>query len=437
MSEERHKMAGNTATTTSSEFENDQDILLVNEQLVMSSIHLLELAEGASDARRYLKELVYGLGAAICEVEAATGRCTFLSSESEIFLGRPADEWLNTPNFLIEIVHASERHLAPTFLPSPFDNQRILDYDFRALSDDDSVVYMRNIVRHLPTTQENPELLRCIFVDVTAEKATAKLLEDAYSREHAIAEALQRSVLTMPPASLFPGLLVNSLYRPASDESSVGGDFSDAFAFDHGLVALVLGDVMGHGLTAARFTGELKYALRGFTREHVAPGRILAQMNRYLCEVYRLHRQGLDYEGTESPLCLLIVVINPNTGEGSAAAAGMEHPLIVRSNGQVEEVEAGGMLLGVLGTFDYDQVSFKLEAGDSLIMTTDGVTEARHNGVFLGYEGLKLLANNGPNEGELVELGKSIVEGAVNFAGGTLNDDICLLLTRRVSTVAA
>ena len=407
------------------------EMVAINEKLVIAGIRHQELAEAASRTEQRLRDLVHGLDAVICEVDVRTGQPIFLSLRAETFLGHPLDRWKAQPDFLTEIIHPSDRERATAPFPTFVQEGRDYEYEFRALSMDADPIWMRNIVRLVHDAEGNPVLLRCVMVDVTARRRAAQALETAHARERVIAEALQRSLLFMPPEDAFPGLAVKTLYKAATDESLVGGDFWDTFACDHGNVALVLGDVMGHGLPAAVFTAELKYALRGFVREHIYPARILAQMNAYLCESHRLYGEGLNEEGDEAPVCLTLVIVNTATGMGAVAAGGMEPPLLVRQDGQMQELKASGMLLGFNLGAEYAETPFHLDPGDLLVLTTDGVTEARHGKQFLGYEGLMRLAQERRSLGTLEQMGRTILEGARAFGGGTFRDDACILLARR------
>jgi len=286
-------------------------------------------------------------------------------------------------------------------------------------------------------------MLRCVIVDVTAQKLSVQLLEqthqaleEAYARERMVSGTLQRSLLFMPPEYSFPGLAVRTIHESASDESLAGGDFWDTFACDHGNVAFVLGDVMGHGLPAAVFTAELKYTLRGFIREHVTPGRILTQMNSYLCETHRLFTEGLNEQGDDSPICMTLAIISTETGQGAIAGAGMEPPLRVGHDGRMEEIKVNGMLLGIQPDLEYVETPFELALGDWLILTTDGITEARQGKQFLGQQGVMGLIRDGRSQGmfertSIEQLGQAILEGAKAFSGGRLRDDACVLLARR------
>ncbi len=396
----------------------DAEMLAINERLVITGVRQQEYAEAAQRAEQRLRDLVHGLDAVICEVDTRNGPPAFLSLRAETFLGYPLDRWYAQPDFLAEIIHPSDRERATALFRAFVQEGHDYEYEFRALSSDTDWVWMRNIVRPVRDAAGKVEMLRCVIIDVTAQKQaaqalerTAQDLEAAYARERNVAETLQRSLMFMPPENSFPGLAVKTLYEAASDEAMVGGDFWDTFAFDHGHVALVLGDVMGHGLPAAVFTAELKYTLRGFVREHEHPARILKQMNAYLCESHRLHQEGLNEEGDEAPVCLTLAIVNTATGEGVVAAGGMEPPLLVRRDGEMEEVKVSGLLLGFLPGVEYEETAFDLGRGDLVILTTDGVTEARRGRQFLGYDGLMRLVQEGQASGTLASSSPGVSEG--------------------------
>lgn len=425
-------MANDIVNQGADEHQQVAEMLVINEKLVIAGVRLQELAETAHRSEERLRHLVYGLDAVICEVDTRNGQPSFLSLRAETFLGHPLGRWHDQSNFLAEIIHPSDRERITALFPLLVHEEQDYEYEFRALSDDADWIWMRNIVRVVQNAEGNAELLRCVIVDVTAQRQAAQLLEKSYARERHIAETLQRSMLFMPPEDSFPGLAVKTLYHAASDEAHVGGDFWDTLACDHGNVALVLGDVMGHGLPAAIYTAELKFALRGFVREHEQPARILTQMNSYLCESHRLYREGLNDEGDDAPVCLIVAIINTNTGQGAVASAGMEPALLIRSDGQMEEMQVNGLLLGIEQNEGYKEGTFQLEPGDMILLVTDGVTEARRDRTLLGYEGLVRLAEESRSLGTLEKIGQSIIDGAQSFAGGNLRDDASVLLARRL-----
>ena len=274
-------------------------------------------------------------------------------------------------------------------------------------------------------------LLVLALEDVTERRKAEKQLADAQQRDRRIASTLQRALLFMPEENAFPGMEIKMLHEPASEEALVGGDFWDIFAYDNGHVAFVIGDVMGHGLTAAVFTAEIRFILRAFLREHERPGLVLNQLNNYLCQSHRLFREGLNDEGDEAPVCLVLAVLDAATGEGSVAVAGMEPPLLVQADGQIEEVIASGLLLGVEGDQDYQATPFHLEPGATLLMTTDGITEARVGREQLGSQGLQRLVKRTKGLESLEQKAQSILAGAREFGGGKFRDDVCLVMARR------
>ena len=98
---------------------------------------------------------------------------------------------------------------------------------------------------------------------------------------------------------------------------------------------------MGHGLTSAIFTTELKHTMRAYIREHEQPARILYHLNQFLYQSGRLFHEGLNSEGSDSPVCIALAVVARETGVGTLAIAGMEPPILVRADGRTEQSAAG------------------------------------------------------------------------------------------------
>lgn len=266
-----------------------------------------------------------------------------------------------------------------------------------------------------------------VMRDDTARRREEERMADLYAREHHISATFQRALLPEIPESAFPGLAVASLYEAAWEEAQVGGDFFDAFALDGDRVALIVGDVSGKGLAAAAHTAEVKYALRAFLRETPAPDRALSRLNAFVHDNQRLNAGTQD----DTFVTLAVLVLDPATGEGAAAAAVAEPPLILRADGTAEPVAVRGGLLGLERDLEYPSVGFTLAPGDTAILVTDGITEARHGRDFLDYDGMTRLAQDAAASPSVHEMGRAVLEGARAFAGGSLSDDACLLLVRR------
>ena len=250
-------------------------------------------------------------------------------------------------------------------------------------------------------------------------------LQKSYQRERAIAQALQNSLLRTTVPSALPGLRTATLYQPASDEAQVGGDFFDVFTVDHGKVALVVGDISGKGLAAAACTAEVKYALRAFLRQQADTALALSHLNDFFCDARRQSDWDRDIFAT-----LALALVDPATGNVTFAAAGAEPPLLWRASGEVEIVETQGLLLGVEPNLTYPQFERQMAPNDILLLLTDGITEARRQRDFFGLEGVSAVLRAASHQ-SLEEVGATIVGAARQYAGGTLQDDVCLLMACR------
>ena len=273
------------------------------------------------------------------------------------------------------------------------------------------------------------ELLILVLEDVTERRATQERLQTEYDRERQIALALQRPLLLGIAEDAFDGLSVATLYSAAREDQgdAVGGDFFDGFALADGRVALVLGDATGKGLTAAARGTEVKDVLRAFLRVYpYYASQTLTRLNDYLCDT-----QKLDRRSPAELMALVLAVVDTRKSEITFAQAGIEPPLLLRGNGELEIVTGGGMLLGASAHEVYGETMVSFHKGDTLVMTTDGLSEARRGKEFLGQEGVIKLVKAARNQASLHGMSQAMLNGARAFAGGRLQDDACLLLTRR------
>lgn len=262
--------------------------------------------------------------------------------------------------------------------------------------------------------------------DVTSQRHMAKSLAEAAARNERIAETLQRSMLLASPTGKFPGIAIETLYQAALNEASVGGDFFDAFSLEGEKVALVVGDVSGKGLLAAERTAEVKYALRAFLHAYPAPEIALSHLNDFICETHRM-----DKDSGETFIILALAVMDTVTGETIFSSAGAEPTLILRLSGVAERIEVPAYPLGIEQNARYSSKSKQLEIGETVLMATDGITEARRGYAFMGIEGMAELAEKVGPFASLREMTQAIYGGASDFSDRGLHDDVCLLVARR------
>ncbi|MES2465190.1 MAG: SpoIIE family protein phosphatase [Armatimonadota bacterium] len=276
-----------------------------------------------------------------------------------------------------------------------------------------------------------------ILRDLTERKESEEALRAAHDRHRLVADTLQQSLLMLPPPDVFPGITVKPLYQSASDDALIGGDFFDIFAVDQNQIGLVVGDATGKGIEASTYTAEVKFALRVFLRESLSPAAALRRLNLFLTEKERLdpwHVGG-------SYVALSVILVNTSEGDLCCAWGGIEPPFVLRGDtgDALEMLECSGPLLGVDAQSEYREQRATLRDGDVLAMSTDGLTEARRgrgrNMELFGYEGLVAAVREevAKHPSSLGDAGIAVAERARAFAGGTINDDVCLLLARCIT----
>ena len=266
------------------------------------------------------------------------------------------------------------------------------------------------------------------FSDITARKEAEVAIRSALAKERHVAETLQQTILEEVAEDRFPGLAVATRYLAAWQEARIGGDFFDAFALEDGKAAFVVGDASGKGLQASIRTAEVKFALRAFLHDDPAPALALSRLNDFVCAAQRLEARAED-----TFVALTLLVVDAATGEVSVATGGAEPPLLLRADGRAEEVRGKGVPVGFMPRQEYAPTALHLDAGDVILLATDGITEARRGMEFLGYDGMVGIVQRALGEDcRLGAVGQAVLDGAQKFAGGTLHDDACLLLVRRL-----
>ncbi|MFH0180301.1 SpoIIE family protein phosphatase [Streptomyces cacaoi] len=199
-----------------------------------------------------------------------------------------------------------------------------------------------------------------------------------YTREHAIALELQRSLLRHH-ASRPTAVEVASRYRPASSRAGIGGDWFDVIPLSGARVGLVVGDVVGHGVQASATMGRLRTAVRTLADVDVAPDELLTRLDDI---VLRLDAETPmdDAEGPEGPgeigATCLYAVYDPVSRRCSMARAGHPPPALVAPDGEVEYLELPtGPPLG-LGGLPFETAEFDVPEGSVLALYTDGLLQA-------------------------------------------------------------
>ncbi|WP_040864510.1 PP2C family protein-serine/threonine phosphatase [Nocardia exalbida] len=228
-------------------------------------------------------------------------------------------------------------------------------------------------------SQGQPLLIRTTVFDARERRAYETELLRARREAEQERERLQRlnatlqTTLLPPELPDVPGLEVAAYYHIASADE-VGGDFYDLFPITGGSWGMFLGDVCGKGAPAAALTSQARYTLRTATAYTRDPAAVLDMLNTTLTE--RSH-------GHNRRFCTIIFGLiepTPQRGGCDITLAGGGHPpaLLLRSDGDVEEMHTwGGQLIGAIRNAQIVTRKVRLEVGDTLILYTDGLTEAR------------------------------------------------------------
>lgn len=236
-------------------------------------------------------------------------------------------------------------------------------------------------------------------------------------------DQLRRTAITMQQAMLptkldVPaGLEVAHRYLPASDAAMVGGDWFDVIALSGGRIALVVGDVMGHGTRAASAMGQLRTAVRTLAAVDLPPAQVLAHLDDLM--------PGIDRSLFAT---CVYAVYDPATQRCAISRAGHVPPLVVRPDGGIESLHrvGPGLPLGLgcdVGTFDTLEID--LPDGSLFVLCTDGLLENKARDID---EGLELLrANLAAPQRPLQEICDQVVQELELTKD---RDDIALLISR-------
>jgi PAS domain S-box-containing protein len=237
-----------------------------------------------------------------------------------------------------------------------------------------------------------------------------------FTREHDIAETLQRSLL---PDALpqIPGLDLAVRYLPATEGAAIGGDWYDAFPLAYGRVGLVIGDVAGHNIASASTMGQVRGLLRAYAIDNPGPAYALQRTNAAVAQLL-----------PDALASVVYIVLDPATGDLTYANAGHPPPIIATGDGEAEYLDdTTGTMLGASPTASFTTGHRQLPPGARLLCYTDGLIEDRRHDISEGLTALaETLRHSGPSSAEQT---CATVQAAL--VGAERHDDICLLTARR------
>ncbi|MGW2486136.1 sodium/proline symporter PutP [Streptomyces sp. NPDC001606] len=251
-----------------------------------------------------------------------------------------------------------------------------------------------------------------------------------FTRERSAARSMQRYLL---PQDLHGGsaLEAASWYLPADAPSGVGGDWFDVIPLSGARIALVVGDVAGHGINAAATMGRLRVAVRTLANLDLSPDELLAHLDDLVIGLMGAHTDApaaAEGEATGAAFLgatCLYAVYDPVSGRCVMARAGHLPPMVVGPGGEAEILDIpAGPPLG-LGYLPFQATETELAEGSLIALYTDGLVESVDRDIDVGIARLgDVLAVPRPT---LEETGRSVIDSLLN---GPPMDDAALLLAR-------
>ncbi|MEU0446804.1 SpoIIE family protein phosphatase [Streptomyces tendae] len=242
-----------------------------------------------------------------------------------------------------------------------------------------------------------------------------------YTREHSMAVTLQRSLL---PRRLPEQNALDVAYRYLPAQAGVGGDWFDVLPLPGARVALVVGDVVGHGLHAAATMGRLRTAVHNFTALDLPPDELLGLLDELVGRIDQDEAADDSTAPVTGATCLY-AIYDPVAGSCVIARAGHPPPALIRPDGTVEfpEVPAGPPL--GLGGLPFETTELRLAEGSRLVLYTDGLVEDRAHDIDVGLEQLRRALETAGETPE--ETCRTVLDARLPDRPG---DDIALLVAR-------
>jgi serine phosphatase RsbU (regulator of sigma subunit) len=229
---------------------------------------------------------------------------------------------------------------------------------------------------------------------------------------------------SFPP---IPGIDVGTAYVLAEDNVRVGGDLIDVYQFNNGSMAISVADISGKGAKAAARAALVKYGLRAYVSSGLTPAQVLRNLN-----VLYIETSTFDTSDSDSFVSVFLGIIEPEHQVMTYASAGHDPVMLCGPGQPPKELPPTGPIVGV---FDEAQKLFHqrfvyLEAGSTLVVTTDGVTEARApDGRFVERSDLVDRIHRNRDLGAQ-EQADALLRSTHEFCDGKPQDDVAILVAR-------
>lgn len=269
------------------------------------------------------------------------------------------------------------------------------------------------------------EILRTLSAAASHEIALRAAIEnERTARVHAetLAHTLQESLLP-PTIPNIPGLDVAACFHPAGSGVELVGDFYDVLQSRDGVWSFMVGDVCGKGITAAKVAALARYTVGAAAVGGASPAQALTWLN----ETLRARRPSVDvfltalHGSIERTATHCVVTL---------ACAGHGAPLLRHADGRAEEVSIRGPLVGIFADFTVDEIELRLAPGESLVLYTDGVSDAGNGAQVLGDDAVRTLLESLDPAATAATIAEHIKDAAIAVTAGEMRDDVAVLVIR-------
>jgi len=271
--------------------------------------------------------------------------------------------------------------------------------------------YFTNHSAPIPFESYQIDFAAKLAVSVSLALENAKL----YEAEHNIAETLQEALLQAPEQ--LSRLDFGYLYRPASEEARVGGDFYDVFELEHEKVGIVVGDVSGKGLKAATITSLVKNTIKAYAYQEESPAEIISKTNTLATK----------QTSAGTFITTFFAILDTVSGRFRYCNAGHPLPVVKRKKGKAFFLTTNSTALGIFPKEEFVEGNETLKEGDSLTLYTDGIVEAKCKDKNLfGDERLLKIVNNLDHK-PAARIPEFVFEKVMKCTTGKLADDVVML----------
>jgi len=260
---------------------------------------------------------------------------------------------------------------------------------------------------------ENSRLLRTLREQIE----TGRLKRESLRKEKEEIEDARAVGEALLPKSIpeIPGLEISTTTQPMR---TLSGDYFDVMSLGENKLGIAIADVIGKGVPAALLMSNVQASVRALAEESPEPGELTRKLNRSVCRNTT--------PGKFVTFCYCAVDMSAH--KVTYTNAGHCAPVLVRANGEIERLVAGGAVLGIFPEWSYEQGEVSVATGDRLLLFTDGITEASNaRDEEFGEERLAQLASALRDRGAH-ELKNRILQAISIFTGGRAQDDATLVI---------